>query len=75
MGTLVQGVQHVIQIKKDWKYEMRINRKSNIVTITEVGHRMWRKDFLMAAFFFNRYVPEADSQFGAENKAEEGGSE
>ena len=57
---------------KGLKCGISIDRKSDIVIITGVGHRPWRTECFpkMATFLFKRYIQEADSQFGAEDSTD-----
>ncbi|MCG8095216.1 MAG: hypothetical protein JAZ17_16625, partial [Candidatus Thiodiazotropha endolucinida] len=50
------------------KCEMQIDRDSNTIKVTGVGHRLWRKTYFpkVALSLFKRYVQEADSQLGGE---------
>lgn len=52
------------------KCEICVDIKSYSLTISGVGHRLWRKEYFpkVALLLFKRYVYEADSQFGAEDE-------
>ena len=49
---------------KGLKCEMHIDGNFNIVTVSGVGHRLWRKEYFpkVAISLFKRYDKDADSQ-------------